>query len=239
MPVSELSRSRIDRQVFTVLAIAGEVIGLLMQLLLVWVGAFTIWGDGTPEGDTLLRITWCVIASTYLFATVIWLNILVRFESPDPRAIRVLIGHPLTRVLSTFVGLGASLVGLTVAIDLIANINSDESDWIAVLSSVTAMLLSWAMFNWGYARIYYSRYHRSPHVGLKFPGTPEPRLVDFVYLSFTNATTFAVSDVQVTSTRMRWTIVWHTSMAFFFNAIIVALTINVITNGKLFAELLS
>ena len=58
-----------------------------------------------------------------------------------------------------------------------------------------------------------------------------------MYLAFTNATTFAVSDVQVTSTRMRWTIVWHTTIAFFFNALIIVLTMNVVANGRFFADL--
>lgn len=239
IPKTARPLDRFSHRALTAFAVTGEVIGLLLQLLLVWVGAYTIWGTDVPEAETVLRFIWCGVAAIYLGATVIGLNIIVRFETPDPRAVRLLIGHPLTRMLSTVVGLGASLLGLTVATDLIASISAESHDVFAELSSITAMLLSWAMFNWGYARIYYSRYHRSSAVTLVFPGTAEPRLVDFVYLAFTNATTFAVSDVQVTDTRMRWTLVWHTTLAFFFNALILALTMNVIINGRMFADLLN
>ena len=47
-----------------------------------------------------------------------------------------------------------------------------------------------------------------------------------------------MSDVQVMTTRMRWTVVWHTTFAFFFNALIIALTMNVISNGTLLQNLL-
>lgn len=221
----------------TVLSIVGEIGGLLLQLLLVWVGAVIVWGSDDRDTETVLRLAWCLIAFVYLGLTALGLNILVRFDRPDPRAMRVLVGHPLARALSTIISLGASLIGLTVAIDLIAALSSDVHDPMLEFSAVGSMLLSWAMFNWGYARIYFSRYHRAPEPPLLFPGTPEPRLVDFVYLAFTNATTFAVSDVQVISTRMRWTLVWHTTLAFFFNALIIALTLNVIVNGSMFADL--
>jgi uncharacterized membrane protein len=36
---------------------------------------------------------------------------------------------------------------------------------------------------------------------------------------------------------MRWTVVWHTTLAFFFNALIIVLTMNVISNGSFFTEL--
>ncbi|WP_323368297.1 DUF1345 domain-containing protein [Leucobacter muris] len=140
--------------------------------------------------------------------------------------------------LATLVTFGASLLGLAVATDLISALGLGVHDPVAELSAIWTMLLSWAMFNWGYSRIYFSRYHREADPPLSFPGTEEPRLVDFVYLAFTNATAFAVSDVQVRSTRMRWTIVWHTTLAFFFNALIIALVINVITKGEFLSQLL-
>ncbi|WP_240422945.1 DUF1345 domain-containing protein [Leucobacter sp. wl10] len=87
----------------------------------------------------------------------------------------------------------------------------------------------------GYARIYFSHYHRTPRPPLELPGTDEPRLVD---LTFINATTLSVSDVRVVNTRMLRTVVWHTTLAFFFNALIIVLTMNVIVNGSLFAALL-
>lgn len=219
------------------LAVAAELVGLVLQLMLVWVGAEAIWGDEDREVTAALRAFWCLIAFVYLGVAVLGLNLLARSDRPDPAPLRVLVAHPLARVLSMIITFGASLLGLSVALDLLIALGEGSHNAFAEFTAVCALLLSWAMFNWGYARIYYSRYHRSAEPPLRFPGTDEPRLVDFTYLAFTNATTFAVSDVQVTSTRMRWTIVWHTSLAFFFNALLIALALNLIMNGSLFSEI--
>lgn len=234
MPSLSAIRSRFG----LVLSTGGEIVGLVMQLILVWVGGFLVWGDESPS-EVYYLLFWCILASIYLGTTILTLNILVRIDEPDPALTRVLVGHPLTRLLSMLVTFGASFIGLSVAIDLITNLGLEVHDPLQEFSAIWAMLLSWALFNWGYARIYFSRYHRAKTPPLLFPGTPEPRLVDFVYLAYTNSTTFAVSDVQVTDSHMRWTIVWHTTLAFFFNALIIVLTMNVIANGKLFANLFS
>lgn len=234
MPSLSAIRSRFG----LLLSTGGEIVGLLMQLILVWVGGYLVWGDES-EFEVYYLLFWCVLASIYLGATILTLNVLVRIDEPDPALTRVLVGHPLTRFLSMLVTFGASFIGLGVAMDLITSLGLEVHDPLQEFSAIWAMLLSWALFNWGYARIYFSRYHRAKTPPLLFPGTPEPRLVDFVYLSYTNSTTFAVSDVQVTDSHMRWTIVWHTTLAFFFNALIIGLTMNVIANGKLFANLFS
>lgn len=221
-----------------VLSTGSEILGLVMQLILVYVGGDLLWGE-EDEFEVYFLLFWCLLASVYLGATILTLNILVRIGQPDPASTRVLIGHPLTRLLSMVTTFGASVIGLSVAMDLITSLGMEQHDPLQEFSAIWAMLLSWAMFNWGYARIYFSRYHRAATPPLLFPGTPEPRLVDFVYLSFTNSTTFAVSDVQVVDSHMRWTIVWHTTLAFFFNALIIVLTMNVIANGRLFADLFS
>lgn len=223
------------------LSIGGEVLGLLMQLALVWLGAQIMWGDenATGEESAVVLILWCLVASLYLGLTILWLNILVRMDTPDPAATRLLVGHPLTRLLSMVLTFGASALGLTVALDLITSLGRNEHDALLEGSAVWAMLLSWALFNWGYARIYFSRYHRAKRPPLEFPETAEPRLVDFAYFAFTNATTFSVSDVKVVNTHMRWTVVWHTTLAFFFNALIIVLTMNVISNGSLFVDIFS
>ena len=221
----------------SVFSIGGEVVGILMQVLLIFLGARIIWGEDETL-DSLRLIAWCVVASLYLGSTILWLNILVRIDHPDPPATRTIVRHPITRVLSTLLTFGASLLGISVALDLILTLGNEDREPFSEFNAVWAMLLSWAMFHWGFARIYFSRYHRATRPPLVFPGGDEPRLLDFVYLAFTNATTFAVSDVQVLTTRMRWTVVWHTTCAFFFNALIIALTMNVISSGTLLQDLL-
>ena len=63
-----------------------------------------------------------------------------------------------------------------------------------------------------------------------FRATPQPGWMEFVYQAFVIGCTFASSDVNVTSMRMRRIVVIQGVVGFFFNAIILALTINVTAN---------
>ncbi|WP_235934208.1 DUF1345 domain-containing protein [Paramicrobacterium chengjingii] len=219
-----------------VLSISGEIFGLIVQVLLVCIGIqLALAADN--EFNVFFVILWCILATVYVGLTIIGLNVMVWLGVTEPPFTRKLIGHPVTRLLSTALTFGTTALGLREAFSLIVNIGLAKKDPLVEISAIWAMLLAWAIFNWGYARIYYSRYHRASERSLIFPGTPEPRLTDFVYFAFTNATTFATSDVQITGSRMRWTVVWHTCFAFFFNALIIALTMNVISKGDLFAWL--
>ena len=92
------------------------------------------------------------------------------------------------------------------------------------------LLLSTA-YTLHYARLYYGEDDEPG--GLVFPSaSPEsitmPDDKDFAYLSFTVGMTFQVSDVQVTTTRMRRAILLHAIVSFIYNLAILALVINVI-----------
>jgi uncharacterized membrane protein len=65
--------------------------------------------------------------------------------------------------------------------------------------------------------------------GLEFPGDDEPDYLDFAYFSFVIGMTFQVSDVQITSKRIRRLSLMHAILSFAFNTIIVALSINIIS----------
>ena len=62
------------------------------------------------------------------------------------------------------------------------------------------------------------------------PGCDQPGWMEFFYQAFVIGCTFASSDVNVTSMRMRRIVVIQGVADFFFNAIILALTINVAAN---------
>lgn len=67
--------------------------------------------------------------------------------------------------------------------------------------------------------------------GLRFPGdSAEPDYWDFSYFAFVIAMTFQVSDVQVTSKRMRRLALVHGLVAFFFNIAVVALSVNLVAD---------
>ena len=86
------------------------------------------------------------------------------------------------------------------------------------------------MFGLHYAGVYFVRRKGGYQGGLEFPGTPQPGWMEFFYQAFVIGCTFASSDVNVSSKRMRRIVVIQGVACFFFNAIILALTINVAAN---------
>jgi uncharacterized membrane protein len=64
--------------------------------------------------------------------------------------------------------------------------------------------------------------------GLDFPREIEPDYWDFLYFSFVIGMTSQVSDVQVTSRSLRRLALLHGVLSFFFNAMILAMSINII-----------
>jgi uncharacterized membrane protein len=90
--------------------------------------------------------------------------------------------------------------------------------------------LSWAfihtIFALHYAHEFYGE-RAGAAGGLAFPGGEAPDYWDFVYFSFVVGMTSQVSDVAVTSPRIRRTVTAHGVVSFLFNAALLALTVNI------------
>jgi uncharacterized membrane protein len=97
------------------------------------------------------------------------------------------------------------------------------------LAAVT-ILLSWtfthAIFALHYAYEYYDEDGRRGG-GLKFPGDEPPDYWDFLYFSLVIGMTSQVSDVAVTSNKIRRMATGHGVVSFVFNATLLALTVNI------------
>ncbi len=100
------------------------------------------------------------------------------------------------------------------------------------LGAVT-ILLSWmfmhVIFALHYAHEFYGEGDDERIGGLEFPGNEEPDYWDFLYYSLVLAMTAQVSDVQVTSKTLRRLTTVHGVVAFFFNVIVLALTVNLVS----------
>lgn len=101
--------------------------------------------------------------------------------------------------------------------------------------SLIGVGLSWillhTMFTLRYAHLYFILGEKKEPVGgLDFPKEKNPDYIDFAYFSFTVGMTFQVSDVTTSSKRMRRFVLVHSLIAFVFNTLIVALTINTIAS---------
>lgn len=218
------------------ITIVIEVAGILVQLVLLYLGLVYLLNEEVEAAaDLFYLLVWCAVATIYLAGTVLWLNIDLRLNRDDHRFIRAASRSPFIGWFSTIATFTASLVGLSAAVSLVSESSKENSAHLYELIGVWAMLASWAMFHWGYSRIYYAAYQsHEDERPLHFPGTEQPRLIDFVYFAFTNGTSFSPSDVSVRTSRMRWTVVWHTTFSFFFNALIIVLTMNTISRGFAF-----
>ncbi|HUX93519.1 MAG TPA: DUF1345 domain-containing protein [Ignavibacteriaceae bacterium] len=105
---------------------------------------------------------------------------------------------------------------------------------LAVVSVVCSWFLIHTLFALRYAHIYYGdkniRDKKDNDGGLDFPEEKEPGYMDFAYFSFVVGMTCQVSDVQVTSKRMRRLVLLHGILSFAFNTAILALIINIIAS---------
>ena len=95
---------------------------------------------------------------------------------------------------------------------------------------VFGWLLIHTLFVFRYAHLYYQ--HRDENDknggGLAFPGTHDPKDMDFAYFSFVLGMTFQVSDIQITSPRIRALALAHGLVSFGYNTAILALVVNTV-----------
>ncbi len=108
----------------------------------------------------------------------------------------------------------------------------DSRAWEIALVALT-LFLSWLVthvtFAYRYAHEFYARDNGGPDVdrGLIFPEENEPDYLDFLYFSLVLGMTFQVSDVQITSRKLRRVATLHGLLSFLFNTVIVAFTVNI------------
>jgi uncharacterized membrane protein len=99
---------------------------------------------------------------------------------------------------------------------------------LAVLGAPLGWFMLHMMMAFHYANLFYSEPGKKPGSGLEFPGTAEPGAADFLYYAFVVGMTFQVSDVQVTSTRLRRMTLAHSIVSFFFNTCLIATAVNAV-----------
>ena len=100
---------------------------------------------------------------------------------------------------------------------------------IATLS--VAWLFSNLIYALHYAHLFYTQVDGADLRGIEFPRTEFPDYWDFIYFSTCLGMTFQVSDMNITSGRMRRVVTFHCVAAFVFNLGVLAFTINVLGGG--------
>jgi len=92
---------------------------------------------------------------------------------------------------------------------------------------LSAWTFTHTMFALHYAAQYYAPSEDGVRAGLRFPEEDSPGWGEFFYQAFVIGCACATADVNATSRSMRRACLAHGVVAFFFNTIILALTINI------------
>ena len=123
----------------------------------------------------------------------------------------------------------------TVLLLMFSQRTTAAKDNLYVPVAVAGMMLSWIMvhsiYTFHYAHMYYDAddvYPDKDAHGLEFPGDATPNYIDFAYFSFVIGCTFQVSDIEISSPKIRRVVLFHGLLSFALNTFVVALTINLI-----------
>jgi uncharacterized membrane protein len=107
--------------------------------------------------------------------------------------------------------------------------------WVLLGVAFLTTTLSWGLvhllFALEYAKLYYLDPHGSAHEappgGLEFPGGHLPEYSDLLYFAFIIGVACQTADVDISARGMRRMALIHGLIAFLFNTVILAATINV------------
>ena len=98
---------------------------------------------------------------------------------------------------------------------------------LAALTIFSSWIFTQTMFALHYAHDYYLAELTNKTGGLKFPGDHAPDYGDFLYAACVIGTSGQPADVSFTSRTQRRVGLLHSVLSFFFNTVVVALTINI------------
>jgi len=104
---------------------------------------------------------------------------------------------------------------------------------LAALTVLTSWLFTQVVFGLHYAHDFYMARVRGEPDPLEFPGTPEPTYLDFFHFAFVIGASAQTADVSFHGSALRPVGTLHCSVAFFFNASLLALAVNVVAGTLL------
>jgi uncharacterized membrane protein len=178
--------------------------------------------------NTRCIIGWNVGALVYLALTLYMM-----FSSTDERMRERALLHDDGRVLILFTVVTAAVASLTAIVGELAMAKGlpPGARSLHVALAVSTLLSSWAFTQvtmaTHYAHDFYAAIAHDKRGGLDFPDEDAPDYADFLYFSCIIGTSGQTADVGFTSRPMRRTGLLHCVLAFFFNATLLALTINI------------
>jgi uncharacterized membrane protein len=215
--------------------VAASAITRVTQLGLVALGCGLAFFSASAGSDLAYLIGWDLLVGCYLaIGFTIARHRRTRLDSVQPVSG---VGRMLTSARLSFgFAILASLVGISSLTSALSYGGNATYGHAIKLFGGMAIIAAWLLLHAGYAGFYASRYFEQEagegtegqdvHGGLEFPRDAKPTATDFLYFSFTVGTSFAVSDVNVTTQAMRWHVMVHSVLSFFYNAVVLAAAIG-------------
>ncbi len=168
---------------------------------------------------------WLVIGSLYLVGgtAAVWRG--------DPLAADDVAAMPSVARWSWIPPVLAASIGVVSAVTALraARGDSGASDSLGlVIAASLGVILSWMLLQVGFAQMYLILDVTGPEEDLRFPEGSTRSVLSYHYFAFTLGTSFATSDVEIVSVRMRRLALLHAVVAFFYNALVVAVAFQVL-----------
>ncbi len=190
--------------------------------------------------DTLVPIVFSIFALWSLYG-VLWIALTLwtfhglsgaafreRLDDSTPRGRAGRISHVLSGGNGGAWAAQLALVS-TVAVLLLSRVPELGGEPALLGAAVAVVTVSWLLIVCSYAVRYAREQGLEP--GLEFPGAAPLAFSDYFYLATQLSTTFASSDVQVVSGRMRRLVTGHSIIAFAFNTVVIALFVSLLVGA--------
>jgi uncharacterized membrane protein len=190
--------------------LVGVVVGALVATVVPWSSVVAA-----------VLAAWATVATVF----VVWTWAVITPMDADDTASHATREEP-TRAGAHLIVLAAAVVALVgVAVVLLDHEVGKLSPTIAVLSSVIA---SWAALNTVFTLRYARMYLEGGAGGIVFHQDEPPVYTDFAYVALTIGMSFAVSDPDLTNSRMRRTALFHALLSYLFGTVIIAVVVNIV-----------
>ncbi|MCM3896113.1 MULTISPECIES: DUF1345 domain-containing protein [Gordonia] len=203
---------------------APALVRLLVSVVVGGAAAAGIWSE-RPTAAPLAG--WAIGAGLFVMWTwlALWPMDNAETETHASREEPTRLGAFVIVLLAAFV----SLIGIVEVLT--------RKDPILLFIALLSVVASWAaihtMYATHYARTYYgvsADTQKADAPLIDFHQSESPRYSDFVYVAITVGMSYAISDTDVGSSRLRRTLVFHALLSYFFGTVIVALLINLTAN---------
>lgn len=181
------------------------------------------------SGPVREAMAWCVGGLVYLtmaFHTISQCHvehIKSRAARQDDSAVVILVVI-LVAVLSSFMAIAGLMSEAKAA--------HDNARFYYVIMAALTIFIAWLVMQVVFT-LHYAHEHYAPHNlkqdspgGLEFPKDPHPDYWDFFYFATSIGAASQTSDVSVISKGLRHLVTLHAIVAFFFNTMVLALSIN-------------